>query len=60
MKKKFFGCAGSSLPRTGFDGRLAGGHSSLWCPSLSLRWPLLLWSADSRCVGFSSCSTQAQ
>ena len=38
------------------------GHvgSSLRCVGFSLQWLLLLWSMGSRCVGFSSCGTQAQ
>ena len=38
----------------------SGGYSSLWCAGFSLQWLLLLRSTGSRCVGFSSCSTQAQ
>ena len=29
----------------------SGGHSSSRCTSLSLSWPLLLWSTGSRCAG---------
>ena len=36
------------------------GYFSLWCAGFSLQWLLLLWSTGSRCVGFSSCGTQAQ
>ena len=35
------------------------GYSSLWCLGLSLQW-LLLWSAGSEHMSFSSCSTQTQ
>ena len=35
-------------------------YSSLPCTGFSLWWLLLLWSMGSRCVGFSSCGTQAQ
>ena len=38
----------------------SGGYSSLWCAGFSLRWLLLLRSMGSRCMGFSSCGTQAQ
>ena len=34
-------------------------YSSLQCVGFSLRWLLLLWSAGSRCVGFSSCGSRA-
>ena len=34
-------------------------ESSLWCAGFSLRWLLLLWSAGSRRVGFSSCGVRA-
>ena len=44
----------------------SGGYSLLWCVGFSLRWLLLLWSMDSRCVGsvvvahgLSSCGLQA-
>ena len=37
----------------------SGGCSSLWCTAFSLRWFLLLQSRGSRCVGFSSCGSQA-
>ena len=37
----------------------SGGYSSLWCIGFSLQW-LFLQSTDSRCMGFSSCSTWAQ
>ena len=37
----------------------SGGYSSLWCTGLSLWWLLLLRSTGSRCVGFSSCGSQA-
>ena len=37
----------------------SGGYSSLRCADF-LRWLLLLYSTDSRCVGFSSCGTRAQ
>ena len=33
----------------------SGGHSSLWCMGLSLRWLLLLRSTGSRRAGFSIC-----
>ena len=57
----FFGCIGSSLLYTGFSLIAAsGGYSSLRCAGFSLQWLLLLWSTGSRCVGFSSCGTQAQ
>ena len=35
------------------------GYSSLWCVGFSLWWLLLLQSTGSRCVGFSSCGSQA-
>ena len=38
----------------------SGGYSSLQCAGFSLWWFLLLRSTGSRCVGFSSCGTQAQ
>ena len=38
----------------------SGGCSSLWCMGFSLWWLLLLWSTDSRRMGFSSCGTWAQ
>ena len=38
----------------------SGGHSSLWCAGLSLRWLLLLRSTGSRHAGFRSCGTRAQ
>ena len=38
----------------------SGGYSSLWCAGFSLQWLLLLWSTGSRCMGFSSCGSQAQ
>ena len=47
-----FGCVGSSLLHVGF--------LSLRCAGFSLRCLLLLWSAGSRCTGFSSCDTRAQ
>ena len=57
----YFCCVGFSLLHTGFSLVAAsGGYSSLWCAGFSLWWLLLLWSMGSRCVGFSSCSTQAQ
>ena len=31
----------------------------MWCAGLSLRWPLLLRSTGSRCLGFSSCGSRA-
>ena len=37
----------------------SGGYSLLWCAGVSLRWLLLLQSTGSRCVGFSSCGSQA-
>ena len=37
----------------------SGGYSSLWCAGFSLRWLLLLQSTGSRCVGFSSCGSEA-
>ena len=37
----------------------SGGHSSLRCAGFSLQWPLPLGSTGSRCVGFSSCGSQA-
>ena len=36
------------------------GHSLLQCAGFSLRWLLLLRSMGSRCMGLSSCGTQAQ
>ena len=36
------------------------GYSSLRYAGFSLQWLLLLWSTGSRCVGFSTCGTQAQ
>ena len=36
------------------------GYFSLWCTDFSLQWLPLLRSTGSRCVGFSSCGTQAQ
>ena len=38
---------------------VSGSYSSLRCVGFSLRWPLLLWSTGSRCVGFTSCGTRA-
>ena len=38
----------------------SGGYSSLRCVGFSSRWLLLLQSTGSRCVGFSSCGSQAQ
>ena len=38
----------------------SGGCFLLQCAGFSLWWLPLLWSRGSRCVGFSSCSTQAQ
>ena len=38
----------------------SGVYSSLQCVGFSLRWLLLLQSMGSRCVGFTSCGTQAQ
>ena len=37
----------------------SGGHSSLRCMGLSLRWLLLLRSTGSRRTGFSSCGSRA-
>ena len=39
---------------------VSGGYSLLRYVGFSLQWLLLLWSMGSRCVGFSSCGTQAQ
>ena len=36
------------------------GYSSLWCAGFSLQWLLLLWSTDSRHMGFSNCGMWAQ
>ena len=36
-----------------------GDYSSLRCTGFSLHWLLLLQSTGSRCIGFSSCGTQA-
>ena len=36
-----------------------GGHPSFQCAGFSLRWPLLLRSTGSRCVGFSSCGSRS-
>ena len=38
----------------------SGGYSSLQCEGFSLWWLLLLQSTGSRCMGFSSCDSQAQ
>ena len=38
---------------------VSGGYSLLRCAGFSLQWLLLLQSTGSRCVGFSSCGTQA-
>ena len=38
----------------------SSGYSSLWCMGFSLQWLLLFRSTGSKCVGFSSCGTQAQ
>ena len=38
---------------------VSGGYSSLRCVGFSLRWLLLLQSTGSRCMGFSSCGSQA-
>ena len=38
---------------------VSGGYSSLRCAGFSLRWLLLLRSTGSRCMGFSSCGSQA-
>ena len=55
----FFGCVGSSLLRAGFSLVAASrGYSSLQCLGFSLQC-LLLWRTGSRCVGFSSCGSQA-
>ena len=37
----------------------SGSYSSLQCAGFSLQWLLLLQSTGSRCVGFSSCGSQA-
>ena len=37
----------------------SGGYSSSQCVGFSLRWLFLLQNTGSRCVGFSSCSSQA-
>ena len=65
LKKLFiclfaFGCVGSSLLSAGSLVGASGGYSSLRYTGFSLRWLLLLRSMGSRCVGFSSCGTQAQ
>ena len=38
----------------------SGGHSPLWCTSLSLRWPLPLRSPGSRRAGLSNCGARAE
>ena len=38
---------------------VSGAYSLLWCAGFSLRWLPLLQSIGSRCVGFSSCGSQA-
>ena len=56
-----FGCIGSSWQHAGLSLVAASrGYSSLQCTGFSLQWLLLLWSTDSRRVGFSSCGMQAQ
>ena len=55
-----FGCSGSLLLYVGFfQLQRAGGCSSCVGTGFSL-WLLLLQSTGSRCMGFSSCSMQAQ
>ena len=44
----FLGCVASSLLHWNFLWRSKLGCSLAWCASFSLRWPLLLWSVDSR------------
>ena len=57
----FFGCTGSSLLCVGFFLQLRrAGATLLLCTGFSLWWLLLLRSTGTRCVGFSSWSTQAQ
>ena len=58
FKLFIFGCARPSLLQCSLS-LVAGATLQLWCVDFSLRWLLLLWCADSRCVSFSSCSTQA-
>ena len=53
-----FGCVGSLLLCAGLV-EVSGGYSLLPCTGFSLQWLLLLWSTDSRCVGFSSCGSRA-
>ena len=55
-----FGCAESSLLLRLSLVVVSRGYSWLWSMGLSLRWPLLLLSSGSRCMGFSGCSMQAQ
>ena len=50
----FFGCAGSVAFEQAFSVSASKGYSSLQCVGFSLWW-LLLWSTDSRHMGFSSC-----
>ena len=52
-----FGCARSSLLLGLSLFAASGRYSSLWYMGFSLWWFLLLQSTDSRCTGFSSCST---
>ena len=53
-----FGRTGSSLPRGLFSSCDKGGAIlRLWCLGFSLQRLLLLWSRDSRHMGFSSVST---
>ena len=56
-----FGCTGSLLLQAGFL-KLWRVRATLWlrCVGFALCWLLLLGSIGSRCVGFGSCSTQAQ
>ena len=53
------GCTGSSLLLMGFSlVVVSGGYSSLWHAGFSLWWFLLLGSAGSGHMGFSSCSSE--
>ena len=65
LKKILFifnlGCAGSSLLCGLFlQLQQVGAALHLQCSGFSMLWILLLWSMDSRHMGFSSCHAQAQ
>ena len=55
-----FGRTGSSLLCGLFSSDKGGATVRLWCLGLLLQWLLLLWSKESRHLGFSSLSTWTQ